>query len=112
MNKAWAYIIGIICVTTWNVFIIGGCAYLVFWKEHSAWLFLLAIILMSSCYKTPPKRAGLKMNYERILYAIGGLGFLAAYLIDGESFWRIEAQCVCLGLIIGGLCVTRIKESL
>ena len=32
----------------WGLFIFGGCAYFVFWMNHSAWWFLLAIILGAS----------------------------------------------------------------
>ena len=29
----------------WDMFVIGGTAYIVFWKGHSAWWFLLALVL-------------------------------------------------------------------
>lgn len=35
-------------VLAYDAFIIGGCAYLVFWKEHSGWWFLLAVVLLES----------------------------------------------------------------
>lgn len=35
----------------YNAAIIGGCAYLVFWRGHSGWWFLLAMLLMAS-FKT------------------------------------------------------------
>jgi hypothetical protein len=33
-------------ILAWNMFIMGGCAYLVFWKAASAWWFVLATILI------------------------------------------------------------------
>ncbi len=30
----------------WDFFLIGGCAYVVFWKGHSPWWFILACCLL------------------------------------------------------------------
>ncbi len=32
----------------WAIGIIGGCTYLVFWKEASGWWYLLALLLCSA----------------------------------------------------------------
>jgi hypothetical protein len=32
----------------WDFFLIGGCAYLVFWRGQSGWWFLLAMILLAT----------------------------------------------------------------
>ena len=42
----------------WSVGVIGGCAYIVFWKGHSGWWFILAIALVSSVslYKALAKK--------------------------------------------------------
>ncbi|BCS83132.1 hypothetical protein QLL95_gp0991 [Cotonvirus japonicus] len=48
----------------WNIFIISGTAYIVFWKNHSAWWFLLAVLLLAfplSCKNTLPTN---KNNYS------------------------------------------------
>lgn len=34
-------------VLLWWAFCIGGCAYLVFWRDHSGWWFVLAVFLAS-----------------------------------------------------------------
>ncbi len=38
----WPYVISIVFFES---FILGGCAYLVFWKGASAWWFVLAVLL-------------------------------------------------------------------
>ena len=35
-------------ILPYNAFLISGCAYLVFWKGHSGWWFLLAVVLLKS----------------------------------------------------------------
>jgi hypothetical protein len=35
----------LIYIVFWYGLVIGGCAYVVFWLNHSGWWFLLAIIL-------------------------------------------------------------------
>ena len=35
----------------WDVGIVAGCAYLVFWKDHSGWWFLLAMSIASVGYQ-------------------------------------------------------------
>ena len=42
-------------VVAYDAFIISGCAYLVFWKGHSGWWFLLAVVLLKSV-KNPEER--------------------------------------------------------
>nr|WBF70794.1 hypothetical protein [Megavirus caiporensis] len=34
----------------WNIFILAGAAYLIYWKGVTAWLLLLAILLMAPSY--------------------------------------------------------------
>lgn len=34
-----------ICNLVWNVFLFGGCAYIVFWRGSSPWWFLLACLI-------------------------------------------------------------------
>lgn len=36
----------LILAIIWNIFIIAGTSYIVFWKGESGWWFLLAILLM------------------------------------------------------------------
>lgn len=47
-------IIVIIALLVFKAFIIGGCAYLVFWRGESGWWFLLAIMLSSLELKIKP----------------------------------------------------------
>jgi hypothetical protein len=35
-------------VVAYDAFLIGGCAYLVFWRGNSAWWFVLAVALLKS----------------------------------------------------------------
>ncbi|UFX99830.1 hypothetical protein QKC54_gp0445 [Megavirus baoshan] len=37
-------------ILIWNIFILAGAAYLIYWKGVTAWLLLLAILLMSPSY--------------------------------------------------------------
>lgn len=39
-DDKWLYIL------VWNVIVLVGTAYIVFWKKHSGWWFLLAVILL------------------------------------------------------------------
>ena len=41
----------LIYIILWEGFILGGCAYIVFWKGFSGWWFLLAGLLSSAAYK-------------------------------------------------------------
>lgn len=41
----------LIYILIWDVGLIAGCAYLVFYKGESGWWFLLAIFLAGSCLK-------------------------------------------------------------
>lgn len=34
-----------ICALLWGAFLLGGCAYIVFWLDRSPWWFVLAIFL-------------------------------------------------------------------
>jgi len=48
----------------WSAFLFGGCAWLVFWHDHSPWWFLLAIFLSPALgggklYRALAKRCGL-----------------------------------------------------
>lgn len=36
------------CSLVWGLVILGGCAYAVFWLDHSGWWFLLAMLLAGS----------------------------------------------------------------
>lgn len=45
-------------IILWEGFILGGCAYIVFWKGFSGWWFLLAVLLSGSPY-SPSKWAEL-----------------------------------------------------
>lgn len=38
-----------VCDFIWSAAMIGGCAYLVFWRDVSGWWFLLAMLL-ASCW--------------------------------------------------------------
>lgn len=40
----------LIYILVWESVVIGGCAYLVFWRDASAWWFLLAVLLSVSSY--------------------------------------------------------------
>ena len=44
-QKDYVLIVWIITVFLWDVFLIAGTSYLVFWQGHSGWWFVLAIIL-------------------------------------------------------------------
>ena len=49
--KPMAIIISyLIYILVWEVLILGGCAYLVFWKGASPWWFVLAVLLSSAAY--------------------------------------------------------------
>ncbi len=37
----------------WNVFVMGGTAYLVFWRGQNPWWFALAVFLLASSGKAP-----------------------------------------------------------
>lgn len=37
-----------LCQLAWNLFVIGRCSYLVFWRDHSGWWFVLAVALVAS----------------------------------------------------------------
>lgn len=37
-------------ILIWNIFILAGAAYLIYWKGVTAWLLLLAILLMAPSY--------------------------------------------------------------
>lgn len=41
----------LIYIIIWDCGLIAGCSYLVFYKGHSGWWFLLAIYLAGSCMK-------------------------------------------------------------
>jgi len=41
-------IVWIIVSTVWDIIVFGFTAYLVFWKGHSGWWFIFAILLTSS----------------------------------------------------------------
>ena len=43
-KPTWVYLIAV----AENVFLIGGCAYLVFWRGASPWWFLLAVTLLNT----------------------------------------------------------------
>lgn len=40
----------LIYLLVWESLVIGGCAYVVFWRGQSGWWFLLAVILSSGAY--------------------------------------------------------------
>ena len=42
-------------ILAYNAFLISGCAYLVFWKGHSGWWFLLTLVLLGGV-KNPEER--------------------------------------------------------
>lgn len=44
-EEDWVLIIWIIATLIWDIFLIGGTAYLVFWKGTSGLWFILAILL-------------------------------------------------------------------
>ena len=51
----------LIIVLIWNIFLISGTSYLVFWKCASAWLFLPAILLgYSDVFKVIRKKYNLE----------------------------------------------------
>lgn len=51
LDKILLAITYLIYTIIWDVGIMGGCAYLVFWQGHSGWWFALAVIICSSSYK-------------------------------------------------------------
>lgn len=46
MKKETILIVWLICDLIWSVFVIGGTAYLVFYRGISDWWFLLAIFIV------------------------------------------------------------------
>ena len=40
----------LIYIVLWEAFVIGGCAYLVFWLGASGWWFILAVVLSGAAY--------------------------------------------------------------
>ena len=40
----------LIYILVWEVLILGGCTYLVFWKGASPWWFVLAVLLSCASY--------------------------------------------------------------
>lgn len=48
MNKYSHNFFDGLVVMLWNMFWLGGCAYLIFWKGFSGWWFVLAILIASS----------------------------------------------------------------
>jgi 4-hydroxybenzoate polyprenyltransferase len=51
----------LVCDLIWSGGILAGCTYLVFWRDHSGWWYILAVLLMSAwnCrrYRTPEQMA-------------------------------------------------------
>lgn len=52
----------IFCGLVWDVLCLGTCTYLVFWKGHSGWWFILAI--MASCSYTLMKALQKRFGIE------------------------------------------------
>lgn len=44
----------LIYLMLWEGFVFGGCAYLVFWRDASAWWFVLAVFMSAASYS--PKK--------------------------------------------------------
>jgi hypothetical protein len=40
-----------IYIVLYEALILGGCSYIVFWKDQNPWWFLLAVLLSMSAYK-------------------------------------------------------------
>jgi hypothetical protein len=49
-----AYATYFLYIVLWVGFTLGGCAYVVFWRDASGWWFVLAVMLASSGYS--PRR--------------------------------------------------------
>lgn len=48
----------IFCSLIWDIICVGGCTYLVFWRGHSGWWYILALAVCdsSTMYKALRKR--------------------------------------------------------
>jgi hypothetical protein len=47
-EQNWCDVVDSLIVFLWVMFLIGGCTYLVFWKDASGWWYVLAILLAST----------------------------------------------------------------
>lgn len=43
--REFAASVYVLCGFIWKMTVIGTCTYLVFWRDHSGWWYLLAILL-------------------------------------------------------------------
>jgi hypothetical protein len=50
MKNSWLIITYLIYIIIFEILIIGGCAYVVFWRHESGWWFVLACIVSSLAY--------------------------------------------------------------
>ena len=44
-NRVIALAVFLVVQLIWDIFLVGGCAYLVFWRAESGWWFVLAVAL-------------------------------------------------------------------
>jgi hypothetical protein len=51
MNDTTPFITYLIYIVVYETLVLGGCAYVVFWKGASPWWFVLAVMLSNAAYK-------------------------------------------------------------
>lgn len=56
----WLLATWLVCQTVWDTLVFGATGYLVFWRGHSGWWFVMAFVLTYSpgIYKALYKRFG------------------------------------------------------
>jgi len=62
----WVLVIWILTSALWDVLVFGTTTYLVFWKDHSGWWFVLAVALCCqvTLFKARRKRYGVPEDKE------------------------------------------------
>lgn len=64
MSIPWLTVTYLIYIIMWDGFVVGGCAYAVFWLGHSGWWFALAMVLAALAYRPSSWRELLGPNEQ------------------------------------------------
>lgn len=51
MNNSLLALTYMVYIIVYECLVIGGCAYIVFWKGYSGWWFVLAVLMSAGAYK-------------------------------------------------------------